>query len=184
MHLSSDCNWCVRFQLRNFFITLHFSAKTQKPFSYSALCHSAVNELTVDVAHDGFVVKDRTSSVRGPALFIGGCRLCMWLCVCGVHCQQRPNSFSTLSTMSVTMSVLLVTSMLPALVGRVGASSATDSSAQDEECGAVSKYAGWRGDARAQYNLGLCALSEALALDSQEGETSGELLPNLTLPTA
>ena len=86
--------------------------------------------------------------------------------------------------MSVTMSVLLVTSMLPALVGRVGASSATDSSAQDEECGAVSKYAGWRGDARAQYNLGLCALSEALALDSQEGETSGELLPNLTLPTA
>ena len=46
MHLSSDNHyWCVRFQLQTSTrLPLHFRAKTQKPFSYSALCHSAVNE--------------------------------------------------------------------------------------------------------------------------------------------
>jgi len=45
----------------------------------------------------------------------------------------------------------------------------------DEECGPASEYAAARGDSRAQYNLGICALSAALALDAGEGDPSDGL---------
>jgi hypothetical protein len=54
----------------------------------------------------------------------------------------------------------------------------------DEECGPASEYAAARGDSRAQYNLGICALSAALALDAGEGDPSDGLGEGCALSAA